>query len=192
MRVNISEATYVAHNPRDLDRNIETTLHSITKHFGRSAFNIDWNKGKTEACSMYLGPHASKHYAKGLHEGTLMVKLPTEASADFIVVVRQYKQVGGILTADGNVVPEVNRRTTQAAAALTAITPKILASRAKSNLFFAYGVRCSCEPCAGQLGPLSPKRRVSIPQMSSCCPPHTSLPCSAHSDEGDWGCLRGL
>ena len=45
-----------------------------------------------------------------------------------------------ILTADGNVVPEVNMITTQAAAALTAITPKILASesltrRARSILF---------------------------------------------------------
>ena len=77
--------------------------------------------------------------------GTLMLKLPTETSADFLVVVRQDKHAGGILTADGNVVPEVNRRTTQAAAALAAITPKILANREldaprRVNFVFAYVV----------------------------------------------------
>ena len=141
----ISSVALLLHNPLDLDRNIETLLHSGTKHFGRNALNINWKKGKTEACLMYLGPHASTHYAKSLHEGTPTVKRPTEASADFLVVVRQYKNLGGILAADGNFVPEVNIRTTQAVAALTAITPKILASREldaprKVRFVFAYVV----------------------------------------------------
>ena len=63
-RVNISEATdvddqlycLVARSPLDLDRSIETTLCSVTKHFGRNAFNINWKKGKTEA-SWFIWVH---------------------------------------------------------------------------------------------------------------------------------------
>ena len=68
-----------------------TFVGMLSTSIGRKA--KPWRVGCT------LGPHASKHYTKRLHEG----KLPTEASAHFLVVVRQYKHFGGILTADGNV-----------------------------------------------------------------------------------------
>ena len=135
----VAEATYVDDNvfmleatsPTLLDKSIETLTRAICTRFRQHGLKVNFSAGKTEAMLVYRGRHAHRFYAKRRDEqGNEVIMLPEGAPAKFMHVVRVYKHLGGIVTANGSLQEEAARRTQQATAALTGITPSLLKSAA--------------------------------------------------------------
>ena len=78
---------------------------------------------------VYNGRKAHLHYQARRDGTTMWVQLPADASADRVLVVRQYRHLGGLIVANGSLVPETARRTKASDAALKAIGVHILRSK---------------------------------------------------------------
>ncbi len=73
--------------------------------------SINWKPGKLEALLLYRGKLATQHNeARRRENGKLAIKLPVNASAEYLAVVTDYKHVGSKTEGLGKCIAESHAR----------------------------------------------------------------------------------
>jgi DNA-directed RNA polymerase subunit RPC12/RpoP len=115
-------------SPTLLDSAINVLLSTLAKVFRLLRFEINWKPGKTECFIRYRGKGATKRLnARRVGpNNTLVVQVPD--SEALITVVSQYKHLGGIVQADGCLIPDARCKAKSGLAAYMPIALKVFGS----------------------------------------------------------------
>ena len=103
-------------------------MEALVDIFSRYALIINWAPGKTEAMIKYRGKHATEHLEKRRADGKLCVRLPNQASSQYVTIVDKYKHVGSITSINNTDIYEVQHRCTDALAVYSPIAYKVFGS----------------------------------------------------------------
>eukprot|EP00973_Karenia_brevis_P041692 5769755-Karenia_brevis.AAC.1 len=100
-----------AHSPNSLDRAIDELLKVLTQVYRMLRLEVNWKPGKTECFLCYKGPGSTKalEQRRVRPNGGLGVQVPG-CPGVVISVVSTYRHLGGIIEADGSLVPDANAK----------------------------------------------------------------------------------
>ena len=133
----VVEATYVddeciilvASTAKALDLAIDALLQHLICIFRTYAFKINWARGKSEAMLVYRGRGSQEaRQQRLLPDGSMCVKLPVDADADYLHVVRSYKHVGSAVTDDGSLAENAKLRARSALSAYATLACRLFSS----------------------------------------------------------------
>ena len=122
-------AAIVASSPAVLDRGIEIITQAYCNAFRKYNLQINWKRGKSEAMIKYRGRNATRKLdARRTPEG----KCIRINDTDRLFLVDEYKHLGGIITSDGIIMPEVNQRASSAMSCYGPLATRVFGSTAVS------------------------------------------------------------
>ena len=112
--------------PATLNKYVDLALKMLIQTFEKYNILINWKRGKTEAMFAYRGKKA-KAFKDRLHtENGQFYNIPMDTGAGKLVVVSQYKHLGGIIDISGSLVPEARRRVRSAMTSFAPLSIKMV------------------------------------------------------------------
>ena len=99
----------MAPTPHQLDIAIDMLLSAVVRIFKGLSLDINWKPGKSECMLRYRGKRASSKYDQRRIDGKLWVQVK-DINNCYLSVVQCYKHLGGMITIEGNDVPDANHK----------------------------------------------------------------------------------
>jgi hypothetical protein len=122
-------AAIVASSPAVLDRGIEIITNAYCNAFRKYNLQINWKRGKSEAMIKYRGRRATQRLDAHRSPDGKCIRIN---DTDRVFLVDHYKHLGGIITSDGIIMPEVNLRASSAMSTYGPLATRVFGSSAVS------------------------------------------------------------